>query len=385
VLFSPGCPTIIHLHGHYLNYDIKNLEVEVGKLPQEFVNLFRNVVSKNGLIVVGCGGRKEFVMELLLKFAEEGYFKYNLYWVANGGEGTLNNRTRELLEYRRSYLIEKCDADNFFLQLNHSLNLGFPPFIRDPLGNLIETLKPLRSLELQRTRDFGQPAHDWLISKIEKLEIFHKGEKEREEAKEKFLLLYEQGKTREAKEQLISAIEKSKEDAFLYFAYGTLLSELGGEENLRQSLEKYRLAVKYKPDFHEAYYNWGNALSRLGEMLGGEEGQRLIRESFEKYQLAVKYKQDYHKAYNNWGIALSYLGEMLGGEEGQRLIRESFEKYRLAVKYKTDKHEAYNNWGIATQELADLLPPEDKKEKEVLKKQAEELFRKAKDLREKSE
>lgn len=344
VLFSSECPAIIHLHGHYLNYDIKNLEEEVNNLPKEFVNLFRNVVSECGLIVVGYGGRKEFVMELLQMFAKEEHFRHNLYWVANGGEGTLNNRTRELLEYRRSYLIEECDADSFFLQLNHGLDLGFPPFLLDPLGNLIETLKPLQSLELQRTRELGQTAHGWLISKIEKLETFHGSEKEREEAAEltnKFLLLYEQGKIEEAEKQLISAIEKSKEDAFLYFAYGTLLSELGGEENLRQSFEKYKLAVKYKPDDHEAYNNWGNALLNLGTMLGGEEGQGLIR--------------------------------------------ESFEKYKLAVTYKPDLHEAYNNWGVATQELADLLPPEEKKEKESLKKQAEELLGKAKDLREKPE
>ena len=110
-----------------------------------------------------------------------------------------------------------------------------------------------------------------------------------------------------------------------------------------------------------------------------------MRQSFEKYELATKYKRDKHEAYNNWGAALSDLGKMVSGDEGQDLIRQSFGKYELATKYKPDYHAAYNNWGIATQKLADLLPPEEKEEKEALKKQAEELFRKAKDLREKSE
>ncbi|MCB7129070.1 MAG: SIR2 family protein [Candidatus Brocadiales bacterium] len=520
ISFSGGYKLIMHLHGHYLHYDIRNTEKEVKKLSPEFIELFKNVAREKGLIVVGYKGRKEYVTELLLNFTSENLFRYNLYWVTNGTEETLSDPAKRLLEYQYSYLIENCDADTFFLNLNHGQNLGFPPYLQDPLDDLIKSLKPLGNLKLLKAKELSSTTHGWLADKIDRLETFHREEKGKEEAKEsvsEFLLLYEQGRIEEAKKQLISATEKYKKDAYLYYAYGTLLLEQGGEENIRQSLEKYQLAVKYrhdyhkaynnwgialydlgtivggdegrdfirqsfekyrltteykpddheaynnwgvalydlgkivggdegqdlirqsfekyelatkyKRDYHEAYYNWGIALSDLGKMVSGDEGQDLMRQSFEKYELATKYKRDYHEAYYNWGTALSDLGKMVSGDEGQDLMRQSFEKYELATKYKRDKHEAYNNWGaalsdlgkmvsgdegqdlirqsfgkyelatkykpdyhaaynnwgIATQKLADLLPPEEKEEKEALKKQAEELFRKAKDLREKSE
>ncbi len=44
------------------------------------------------------------------------------------------------------------------------------------------------------------------------------------------------------------------------------------------------------------YYNWGTALSDLARLKGDED---LFRQSFEKYALAVKFKKDKHEAYYN--------------------------------------------------------------------------------------
>jgi NAD-dependent SIR2 family protein deacetylase len=75
VSFSGNNPLIVHLHGHYLHYDIKNTEKEVGDLSQEFRELFKNVVRENGLIIIGYKGRKEYVTELLSDFKAENLFK----------------------------------------------------------------------------------------------------------------------------------------------------------------------------------------------------------------------------------------------------------------------------------------------------------------------
>jgi len=145
-------------------------------------------------------------------------------------------------------------------------------------------------------------------------------------------------------------LNPNSHDAF--FNWGTALSDLGDMTEKRawfeQALEKYAQAVAIKPDDHKAYCNWGNALSALGNLTGE---RAWFEQAFEKYAQAVAIKPDDHKAYSNWGTALSALGNLT---EERAWFEQAFEKYAQAVAIKPDKHEAYNNWGNALLALGNL-------------------------------
>jgi tetratricopeptide (TPR) repeat protein len=114
----------------------------------------------------------------------------------------------------------------------------------------------------------------------------------------------------------------------LYFEQALILSTNGDYE---EAIASYDQALKFKPDYHEAWNNRGVALADLGR----------IEEAIASYDQALKFKPDYHEAWNNRGVALADLGR----------IEEAIASYNQALKFKPDYHEAWNNRGVA---LADL-------------------------------
>ena len=141
-----------------------------------------------------------------------------------------------------------------------------------------------------------------------------------------------------------------------------------------EAIEEYKAATELKPEYSEAYYNWGLALCLLAKTKSGNEAEELYKEACKKYDKAITYKQDYHEAYNNWGVALMDLAKTKSGNEAEKLYTEAFEKYKLATTYKKDKHEAYNNWGNA---LEDLAKTKSGSEAEELYKEAFEKYNEA--------
>ena len=163
----------------------------------------------------------------------------------------------------------------------------------------------------------------------------------------------------EAAEEYKTASELKPEYSEAYNNWGNALMELAkiksgseAEKLYKEAFEKYKLATTYKKDLHQAYYNWGVALCQLAKTKSGSEAEKLYKEAFEKYKLATTYKKDLHQAYYNWGVALCQLAKTKSGSEAEKLYKEAFEKYKLATTYKKDKHKAYYNWGVALVELA---------------------------------
>ena len=163
----------------------------------------------------------------------------------------------------------------------------------------------------------------------------------------------------EAAEEYKTASELKPEYSEAYNNWGNALMELAkiksgseAEKLYKEAFEKYKLVTTYKKDKHKAYYNWGNALCQLAKTKSGSEAEKLYKEAFEKYKLATTYKKDLHQAYYNWGVALCQLAKTKSGSEAEKLYKEAFEKYKLATTYKKDKHKAYYNWGNALVKLA---------------------------------
>ena len=64
-----------------------------------------------------------------------------------------------------------------------------------------------------------------------------------------------------------------------------------------EAIQAFDLAIKYKPDDAEAYYNKGNALYKLGK----------FSEAIQSYDLAIKYQPDLKQAHENKALALKKL------------------------------------------------------------------------------
>ncbi|WP_146695774.1 tetratricopeptide repeat protein [Orientia tsutsugamushi] len=92
-------------------------------------------------------------------------------------------------------------------------------------------------------------------------------------------------------------------------------------EQYQEAIENFDFAIKYKPDFPDAYNNKGAALCTLKQ----------YQEAIENFDFAIKYKPDFSDTYNNKGIALNELGRH----------QEAMESYNLAIKYDPDNVYAY--------------------------------------------
>ena len=89
---------------------------------------------------------------------------------------------------------------------------------------------------------------------------------------------------------------------------------------------KYHHATQLKPDDHEAYYNWGNALVNLAQTKSGGEAEKLYNEAFEKYQLVIK---NGGKVYN---LACLYAIRNKK-EEALKFLERSLSRNEVSVKF----------------------------------------------------
>ena len=106
-----------------------------------------------------------------------------------------------------------------------------------------------------------------------------------------------------------------------------LLRELGllfaAEQDYGNAITSWEKVLAINPDYHEAWYNRGVALSALGRK----------EEAIQSYDKAVDIKPDYHEAWNNRGNALSALGRK----------EEAIQSFDQALQIQPDFASAYYN------------------------------------------
>ena len=99
----------------------------------------------------------------------------------------------------------------------------------------------------------------------------------------------------------------------------------------QQAVDCYQIAVNFKPDKDEAWYNRGVALGNLGR----------FDEAIASYDKALEFKPDKNEAWNNRGIALRNLGR----------LEEAIASFDKALELKPDDHQAWCNRGVALMNL----------------------------------
>jgi tetratricopeptide (TPR) repeat protein len=104
-----------------------------------------------------------------------------------------------------------------------------------------------------------------------------------------------------------------------------LIHAMGKEHE--QAIASFDRALEIKPDYHQAWYNRGVALHKLGR----------FAEEIASFDRALEIKPDLHEAWNNRGIALKNLGR----------FEQAIASWDRALEIKPDLHEAWYNRGIA--------------------------------------
>ena len=174
--------------------------------------------------------------------------------------------------------------------------------------------------------------------RLERLAEIHTYLQENLDPNEKFDLYFEQalilstnGDYEEAIASYDQALKFKPDYHEAWNNRGVALADLG---RIEEAIASYNQALKFKPDFHEAWYGRGIALGKLGKM----------NEAIASYDKALKIKPDFHEIWFNRGIALGKLGKM----------KEAITSYDKALKIKPDDHEAWFNRGIALGNLGRL-------------------------------
>lgn len=95
------------------------------------------------------------------------------------------------------------------------------------------------------------------------------------------------------------------------------------ENKLEKMLELFAKAVELKPDFTDAWYNFGIILSILGR----------YEEALDKFEKVVELSPNHKEAYNAWAVALGNLCKH----------KESIKKLEKAIEIDSDYQQAFIN------------------------------------------
>ena len=139
------------------------------------------------------------------------------------------------------------------------------------------------------------------------------------------------GRYTEALASYDQAIEIKPDYDFAWYNRGNALSKLG---RLDEAIASYNKAIVIKPDFDEAWYHRGLALRSLGR----------TKEAIASYDKALEIKPDKDAAWHNRGLALRNLGR----------YEEAIASYDKALEIKPDKDAAWFGRGLALRKLGRL-------------------------------
>jgi tetratricopeptide (TPR) repeat protein len=103
------------------------------------------------------------------------------------------------------------------------------------------------------------------------------------------------------------------------------------DQNYEAAIASYDQALQIKPDYHEAWYNRGSSLAKLGQ----------YETAIASFDQALQIKQDDHNAWSSRGISLAKLGQ----------YETAIASFDQVLQIKPDYHEAWYNRGNSLDDL----------------------------------
>lgn len=138
-----------------------------------------------------------------------------------------------------------------------------------------------------------------------------------------------EGSYQTAIDLLSRLVELDPNNAEGYYNWGLALTSLGDNQ---QAYEKYLNAISIKPDYADACYNCARSLLDMGRFF----------QAAKMFERVIALEPETVEAYYLWGDCLCQIG----------LYRQAFEKYQKATELDSSLYFVYVNWGLAIFHLA---------------------------------
>jgi len=371
---------VIHLHGQGHGIAMMNSGRQTKGNTVNLEPLFKHILSEYPLITAGYSGKADAAFDTFQSIYSGAQ---SFFWTDYEKEP--DGHIQKLLEKgeRSAEFLGGADSDKFFMDLAKGLGCWPPKLFTNAYGHLLDELEfvgafpdsskdileelksELQTRSIEKSKEPDDRLEALLDEDWETLEKLINDTSMSDSDKEllalaKFSQALDLVDKDNLSEKNLVAIAKLNEEAArlkpdyheALYNSGTALTKLAriknDEDLFRESFEKYAEAVRIKPDDNDTFNNWGNALSDLAKT---KKDERLFRESYEKYAEAACIKPDDNDTFNNWATAISDLAKIKNDED---LFRESFEKYAEAVRINPDDHDASFNWGLALFDLAKI-------------------------------
>jgi tetratricopeptide (TPR) repeat protein len=171
---NPNYPQIVHLHGKYTGYGIKNTKTEISYIKPVFQESFRSHIGDANLIVVGYSGWDDLVMKTLQEWKNNSeLIRGAIYWVPYLGVHTMEPEVLSFLNELpysnqiniivRDDLLDNpdttqgLDADYFMIKMCNFINRGkqgFLPYRQEIVSNASKQHKFILK-ELQNYPEFS--------------------------------------------------------------------------------------------------------------------------------------------------------------------------------------------------------------------------------------
>jgi tetratricopeptide (TPR) repeat protein len=135
-----------------------------------------------------------------------------------------------------------------------------------------------------------------------------------------------QGNLEEAKAELLQTLELKPDSADAHYTLGLLLVDWPYPKDFPGAAKQFEEALKYKPNFPEAYEELGEVFLTLGNW----------NAALAQFRAAVKLKPAFPEAYCGIGLALKRKGDLDG----------AFEAYRYALRLRPEDGETHYQLGL---------------------------------------
>jgi len=371
--------SITYLHGQHTGVWMLNTQNEMEKNAQVVLPILHQIKTNRTWIVIGYSGNDPIFNHI----ADLGSFNNNLYWVCYKDNNPSEKVTNNLIERSNSnsFLIKGYDSDSFCLKLSTLLDNPQPPIFNQPFSFLKEVQNNIVDIEnddtyknVRERLDESKKMVDDAIKRYEKgagFDMEMSSEQINESNLKKQIIDAIIKKDYSDIEILLPQINSSNKEinlllSGLYNNWGVdLLKKIKPNSADRDAYEiifgKYRKSIQLNNENSSAYYNWGNSLRQLADLMPQEEKRKYFELSIEKYEKAISLNDKDASAYNNLGGVLRKLANLIPQDERRRYVELSIEKYEKAINLNDKLISAYNNLGIAIQDLVDLVPQEEKR------------------------
>lgn len=155
-------PTLVKLHGDYLDPRIKNTDVELDVYDEPVNDLLDQVLDEYGLIV--CGWSADHDTALRAAFERCPSRRFSTFWVARGGR--LSEPAATVVRQRDAVVVPVVDADEFFKRFLAACTSLRDLDRSDPLSVAVQVASLKRDL---RTPGAAVLAHDIVRRELQRV------------------------------------------------------------------------------------------------------------------------------------------------------------------------------------------------------------------------